>query len=236
MEEEQEEGGDKDKDKERVEKANSTKDRRPLSVKATTHPAKAVEGGGKEEVDKVESEVVEQGVQAQRNPAILPLQEEEQGPALQTPATRHRRTQLGKDIPHLPRLPQDIPHLLLPQDIPHLPRLPQDIPHLLLPQVDTPLPPDLLALDILLLLVTTKGALVIPMELQEIIKIMTTTTRQTQTMELHHQINMELLAGQPAMGIQLQKSTLILEPATLTTPSGAILVVALSMREGGARV
>ena len=48
MEEEQEEGGDQDKDKdkedkERVEKANSTKDRRPLSVKATTHPAKAVE-------------------------------------------------------------------------------------------------------------------------------------------------------------------------------------------------
>ena len=216
MEEEQEEGGDKDKDKERVEKANSTKDRRPLSVKVTTHPAKAVEGGGKEEVDKVESEAVEQGVQAQRNLAILPLQEEEQGPVLQTPATRHRRAQLGRDIPHLLRLPQDIPHLLL--------------------QVDTPLPPDLLALDILLLLVTTKGALVIPMELQEIIKIMTTTTRQTQTMELHHQINMELLAGQPAMGIQLQKSTLILELATLTTPSGAILVVALSMREGGARV
>jgi len=216
MEEEQEEGGDKDKDKERVEKANSTKDRRPLSVKATTHPAKAVEAGGKEEVDKVESEEVEQGVQAQRNLAILPLQEEEQGPVLRTPATRHLRTQLGRDIPHLLRLPQDIPHLLL--------------------QVDTPLPPDLLALDILLLLVTTKGALVIPMELQEIIKIMTTTTRQTQTMELHHQINMELLAGQPAMGIQLQKSTLILELATLTTPSGAILVVALSMREGGARV
>ena len=215
MEEEQEEGGDKDK--ERVEKANSTKDRRPLSVKATTHPAKAVEGGGKEEVDKVESEAVEQGVQAQRNLAIPPLQEEEQGPVLRTPATRHLRAQLGRDIPHLLRLPQDIPHLLLPQ-------------------VDTPLPPDLLALDILLLLVTTKGALVIPMELQEIIKIMTTTTRQTQTMELHHQINMELLAGQPAMGIQLQKSTLILEPATLTTPSGAILVVALSMREGGARV
>ena len=215
MEEEQEEGGDKDK--ERVEKANSTKDRRPLSVKVTTHPAKAVEGGGKEEVDKVESEAVEQGVQAQRNLAILPLQEEEQGPALRTPATRHLRTLLGRDIPHLLRLPQDIPHLLLPQ-------------------VDTPLPPDLLALDILLLLVTTKGALVIPMELQEIIKIMTTTTRQTQTMEPHHQINMELLAGQPAMGIQLQKSTLILEPATLTTPSGAILVVALSMREGGARV
>merc|ERR1712083_1097491 len=117
------------------------------------------------------------------------------------------------------------PHLLLQVDIPHL-----------LLQVDTPLPPDLLALDILLLLVTTKGALVIPMELQEIMKIMTTTTRQTQTMELHHQINMELLAGQPAMGIQLQKSTLILELATLTTPSGAILVVALSMREGGARV
>ena len=215
MEEEQEEGGDKDK--ERVEKANSTKDRRPLSVKATTHPAKAVEGGGKEEVDKVESEAVEQGVQAQRNLAIPPLQEEEQGPVLRTPATRHLRAQLGRDIPHLLRLPQDIPHLLLPQ-------------------VDTPLPPDLLALDILLLLVTTKGALVIPMELQEIIKIMTTTTRQTQTMELHHQINMELLAGQPAMGIQLQKSTLILEPATLTTPSGAILVVELSMREGGARV
>ena len=213
MEEEQEEGGDKDKDKERVEKANSTKDRRPLSVKATTHPAKAVEGGGKEEV---ESEAVEQGVQAQRNLAILPLQEEEQGPVLRTPATRHLRTQLGRDIPHLLRLPQDIPHLLL--------------------QVDTPLLPDLLALDILLLLATTKGALVIPMELQEIIKIMTPTTRQTQTMELHHQINMELLAGQPAMGIQLQKSTLILELATLTTPSGAILVVALSMREGGARV
>ena len=217
MEEEQEEGGDKDKDKERVEKANSTKDRRPLSVKVTTHPAKAVEGGGKEEGDKEGSEEVEQGVQAQRNLAILPLQEEEQGPVLQTPATRHLRTQLGRDIPHLLRLPQDIPHLLLPQ-------------------VDTPLPPDLLALDILLLLVTTKGALVIPMELQEIIKIMTPTTRQTQTMELHHQINMELLAGQPAMGIQLQKSTLILELATLTTPSGAILVVALSMREGGAGV
>jgi len=215
MEEEQEEGGDKDK--ERVEKANSTKDRRPLSVKATTHPAKAVGAGGKEEVDKVESEAVEQEVQAQRNLAILPLQEEEQGPVPRTPATRHRRTQLGRDIPHLLRLPLDIPHLLLLQ-------------------VDTPLPPDLLALDILLLLVTTKGALVIPMELQEIIKIMTTTTRQTQTMEPHHQINMELLAGQPAMGIQLQKSTLILEPATLTTPSGAILVVALSMREGGARV
>ena len=217
MEEEQEEGGDKDKDKERVEKANSTKDRRPLSVKVTTHPAKAVEGGGKEEVDKEGSEEVEQGVQAQRNLAILPLQEEEQGPVLRTPATRHLQTQLGRDIPHLLRLPQDIPHLLLPQ-------------------VDTPLPPDLLALDILLLLVTTKGTLVIPMELQEIIKTMTTTTRQTQTMEPHHQINMELLAGQPAMGIQLQKSTLILEPATLTTPSGAILVVALSMREGGARV
>ena len=217
MEEEQEEGGDKDKDKERVEKANSTKDRRPLSVKVTTHPAKAVEAEGKEEVDKVESEAVEQGVQAQRNLAILPLQEEEQGPALRTPATRHLQTQLGRDIPHLLRLPQDIPHLLLPQ-------------------VATPLPPDLLALDILLLLVTTKEALVIPMELQEIMKIMTTTTRQTQTMELHHQINMELLAGQPAMGIQLQKSTLILEQATLTTPSGAILVVALSMREGGARV
>ena len=217
MEEEQEEGGDKDKDKERVEKANSTKDRRPLSVKVTTHPAKAVEGGGKEEVDKEESEAVEQGVQAQRNLAILPLQEEEQGPVLRTPATRHLRTQLGRDIPHLLRLPQDIPHLLLPQ-------------------MDTPLPPDLQGLDILLLSATTKGALVIPMELQEIIKIMTTTTRQTQTMELHHQINMELLAGQPAMGIQLQKSTLILVLATLTTPSGAILVVALSMREGGARV
>ena len=215
MEEEQEEGGDKDK--ERVEKANSTKDRRPLSVKATTHPAKTVGAGGKEEVDKEESEAVEQGVQAQRNLAILPLQEEEQGPVLRTPATRHRRAQLGRDIPHLLRLPQDIPHLLLPQ-------------------VDTPLPPDLQGLDILLLSATTKGALVIPMELQEIIKIMTTTTRQTQTMELHHQINMELLAGQPAMGIQLQKSTLILVLATLTTPSGAILVVALSMREGGARV
>ena len=64
---------------------------------------------------------------------------------------------------------------------------------------------------------------------------MTTVTHQQTLATGRPQLtNMGLLVQvtQPAMGMELQKST----PVTSTTPLGATLMVALSMRAGGARV
>jgi len=187
----------------------STRGRLPPSARATTHPAAAEAGGEQEEVERVVR--VQEGVRAQLTLAIHPPQEEGLVP-LQVDIRLLQEEELA---PSLPTLATHRPPTLLAMATPHL----------LGPT--TPPPPVLLGLDTLL-------PLAIPMQLQEITRSMTTTaTRQTQVTAPPQQTSMgrQVLEGQPAMGMQLQKSTV-----TWTTPLVVTLMVALSMRAGEARV
>ena len=153
---------------------------------------------------------MEEGIRAQLNLAIPPLQEEELVPLLED----IHPLQEEDPAPILPTLATHRPPTLLAMATPHL-----------LGQT-TPPPPVLLGLDTLL-------PLMIPMQLQEITRsMMTTVTRQTQVTAPPQQTSMgrQVLGGQSTMGMRLQKGTPVMTPLVVT------LTVALSMRAGEARV